>query len=198
MQLKVYDSVARTVNAQFREMRHKNDEQDLEIQRLQTIIGNEKQKLIKTRKALASNVIIRGMAETDNESNSDARRKVEEVLCAMNAEVEIEKVERKGKRNEDRPRIIKMTTANNDQRNEFSLVASEGKTLRQSPKFRNIYIDADKPVCDRKESARLRIRAREIRNADPDSEVKLFRGKLYVNGSVADFEDPLRHLFPSH
>ena len=60
------------------------------------------------------------------------------------------------------------------------------KNLNDNDPLKKVYIKNDQPPLTNKENNRLRVKAREIRNANPDDIVKIDKGKLYHNNIVVD------------
>lgn len=67
-----------------------------------------------------------------------------------------------------------------------SLAKKNAKLLRQYQKFNNVYVNPDLPPTTRKENARLRQRAKEIRLQNPTATVYIRKGMLFHNSNKID------------
>ena len=181
----------------FNELNNKILEQENEIALLKShLMESERQCLRRPREELASYVVIVGITEEDNETTGQLTTKVENVFKALDVtdvgvhDCSITRVDRpNGKR------VIKVTTKSREHRR---LLLSNARSLRKYPVFHGVYVEADRCFLDRQESARLRHKAKTLRSDFPDSEVRLTRGRLLLNGEEIDREDPLKQLFPKY
>ena len=91
------------------------------------------------------------------------------------------------------PRPIKIITSSREERNRLLQLSRDN---RDKTFMKNVYFDSDKCALDRKEAARLRERARTLRQEHPEKKIFIKKGQLYCDSSVVDHEDPLRDMFP--
>ena len=185
------------IRKELTELNDRIGKQDEEITFLKKcLVESERQRLHASRQEVASNVIISGLPEGESETDEELCDKVESIFKALNVEdVDVDdcKLSRVGRPNGHR--AVKIVTPSHAKRN---LLLSRARTLRYHADLRRVYMNADRCFLDRKEAARLRQRARIWTQDHPDDQVRLVRGKLTVNGSEIDKEEPLRHLFPRH
>lgn len=169
--------------------------QDEEIALLKKhLVESEGRRLKEARQELAQNVVITGLPEADSETTDQLAVKIDSVFSAVKVE-EVSSSARSFCR-VGRPngkRVIKITMKSRDHRN---LLLSNARLLRNNPVFQGVYVGADRCYLDRQESARLRLRAKSMRSEFPNSEVRLTKGKLMLDGTVVDKEDPLSNIFP--
>ena len=166
-----------------------------EIDNLKRYVWNsEKDKLQAIRKELAPNLVISGLSESDFETSEELGEKVGKVLNFLDADLNKSTFRWVGRRVENKTRIVKVITGSVHERNR---VLSKSRLLRNNPQFDKVYVDSDKCFLDRKELARLRGRARVLRNERPNSSVRLFRDKLFVEDDEVDHAEPLRHVLPA-
>lgn len=189
-------TVRAAVSMELRELQQKVVQQQKEIDVLKKYIINlELSKLKDMRRSLSSNVILRGVPEEENESEGVLMEKVQDVCDAMSSSVKITQVERVGKKSQDRPRPIRAITGSRDERNSL---LQKSRSLRNDSTFQNVYLDTDKCYLDRKESTRIRLKAKQLRLQNPLAIVKIRKGILLVDDEIVDAENPLNHVFPSN
>jgi len=186
-------TVSDAVRREFRNLEEKIEQQQLEIDSLKRIVrDNERDKLMSARMSLASNFVIRGISENRDEKKMELESKVEGVLKALDVHIPLKSVTRVGKQTENGPRIVKVVTEDINHRN---AVLIRAKKLRNLPTFRNVYLDSDKCLLDRREDARLRKRMKLLKHDSPTSDIKIFKGLLLVDDVEVDRFDPLRDFF---
>lgn len=192
--------VSKAVREEFTTLRKQIDEQNNRIQeqseqlsKLQdAFIKSEEQKLKAHRNELACNLIIRGVAEFLHEDKQKTMSVASELLSTVCSNIKLVKAERIGKPHHERPRIIKVTVGSKEIRN---TILREARNKRETT-FKDIYLDADRTPLDQKESYRLRQKQRDLRAQYPNSNIIIRRGKLLVDDTEVDCEQPLRHILP--
>ena len=155
LRAEITTAINNIVSAKFEELKKKIIEQDKEMAVLRDhLIHIERQRLLQARLELASNVVISGCPEDDDETSAHLSDKIDDIFTALDADdIPIDKcrITRVGRPNGCR--LIKITTPTRDQRN---LLLSRAKRLRDDTTFRGVYLNADRCFLDRKEFARLR------------------------------------------
>ena len=186
--------ISNAVSGHMKQLEEKIAHQQ-EIDNLKRYVWNsEKDKLQAIRKELAPNLVISGLSESDFETSEELGEKVGKVLNFLDADLNKSTFRWVGRRVENKTRIVKVITGSVHERNR---VLSKSRLLRNNPQFDKVYVDSDKCFLDRKELARLRGRARVLRNERPNSSVRLFRDKLFVEDDEVDHAEPLRHVLPA-
>lgn len=187
--------ISQTVSCHISKLEQKIAQQQKEIDSLrQVVLRGEIDKLQAARKELAPNLVIRGLTDGDTESNDELQEKVNNVVHFLDAGVEIISFCRVGRRLANNARIVKVVTRSVHERN---AVLKKCKLLRGRPEFTDVYIDSDKCFLDRRENDRLRKKVKLLRSENPNKQVRLFKGKILVDGDEVDHAEPLRHLLPT-
>lgn len=180
-------------------LHNKVREQQQEIDTLKScLVDAEKRRLADDRRARARNLVIRGLEEQDEEDSDDLIKSVRDVFRAVDVddeEIQIKDVERIGKSTGTQYRLVKVVLSNVSQRN---ALLEKARLLRGKTNYNSIYFDCDRSFWDRKENARIRHRAKVLRAQNPEKSVRIHRGRLLLDGSEVDREDPLRLIFPSN
>jgi len=194
------ESIKETVSAEFAKLNERISEQQKRIECLEkTLLDCEYSRLLDKRRENACNIIMSGFPESEEENESNIERKTAEILQRINVDApsRIVSAVRIGRKFDHRPRKIKIVTKSLQDRNSFlrnSRLLINANAAAGGP---NIYLDADRPLLDRKEAARLRDKAKKLRSECPGQVVKIFKGKLLLDGSIVDSEQPLRHILCS-
>lgn len=191
----IVKDVLKVLKEEITVMKEQIESHDNDIEQIKSYIVNlETHRLKEERKALGNNVVIRGLTETKDETAQVTEAKVHELLNSINANINsFSKVERIGSNNNNNCRLIKVTANCRDDRN---TILSKAKLLHKSNEYKRVFLNADRPLLDRKEAARLRALRKEITAQNPHANVKIERGKLFLDNAEIDKERPLRHLFP--
>ena len=191
----ISDQISAALSGQIKDLKKQVENQAHEIEVLKKVaISAERRKLHEQRVMLSANVIIRGMDESEDESEKDLIQKVDDILEKLQVDAPVLEVARVGRKDGERSRLIRVTTTDFEERNR---ILKYSKVLRSMPAYKGIYLDVDKPALDRKEAARLRMRAKQLKIQNPEKIVKIFRRTLLLDGNEVDKEEPLRHIFPS-
>ena len=170
-------------------------EQEDDIQRLRSfIIKKEQESLTQKRRELSSNITISGLNEPEDEEQDELMSKINKLMNDISAQIEIVAAFRLGKRTDHRPRLIKVITASQQYRNE---ILRKAKFLKGDSRYKNVFINRDRCLIDRKENTRLRKVLKTLRVDFPDKKVVLRNGKVTVDDEIVDRESPLSHLFAS-
>ena len=189
--------VKETISIEFKRLEAKIDDQQLQINLLRNaLVLSETSRLNERRNECASNVILSGLPEIDFDDSCDVVSQTTEALHQVIPDPEVVvSACRIGRKNERHPRKIKIVLRSRDDRN---LVLKNAPKLKDSVFHGSkLYLDADRPYADRKEAARLRLKAKHLRAANPLQNITIWRGKLYVDNTVTDFEKPINHILPS-
>lgn len=191
----VKETIRQSIQSEFEELKAEIQRQKQEIDSLKkVIITLEERRLNDARKELSCNIVIRGISEFDDETESATLDKVNEILKHPFPDIKTIKAERIGRNNvnNSRNRAIKVKLESRKMRN---TVLRNARNYRESS-LKNIFIDADRTFLDRKESYRLRQKMKDLRTQFPTKNIRIERGTLKMDDDDIDFEYPLRHLFP--
>jgi hypothetical protein len=141
--------------------------------------------------ARSCNIIIRGMTEEQDETIDQKCKGILKLL--LDKDVTDFKATRLGKVNSSRtqPRQVKVILASKDIRDK---TLANGKKLRQSPAYADVFVNGDEPPLSRKENHRLRLKAKELREHSTES-VYIKRGQLFCGSTVVDTFDLGNQLF---
>lgn len=159
---------------------------------LSRVMSFQEDRLRDKRKEISCNLIVRGFAEEGEETGIQTKQKVSQLLQKAVPDANIVTAVRIGKPDPQRPRLVKITVDKFEARNSL---LTECRRQRHGA-FRNIFVDPDRTLPDRKEAFRLRQRLRQLRLQHPEKDVQLKRSILTVDGLEVDREQPLRHVFP--
>ena len=154
------------------------------------LLKSEERRLTIERKALSRNLIVRGV----NEGSEETTEKLQNTMCQLFSKIDpnvpIISAERIGRPVSARPRPIRLQLNNFKDRN---LLLGESRKHRNGVLL-NIFLSTDRPYEDRKEAARLRQKMKQLKEKNPDHELKILRGKLLLDGTEIDRENPQVHL----
>ena len=188
----IVNDVIKVLKEEINDMKEKIAVHDKDIENIKSYVINlESERLRMERKALVNNIVVKGLPEDPDETVLVTESKVNNLLSAMNVDVKILMAERVG--NKGKSRLIKIITGSRHDRN---TILTNSKQLQNNVHYQNVYLSADRPFLDRKEAARLRVRRKELAQQHPQANVRIRRGKLFLNDEEIDKEYPLRQLFP--
>ena len=158
------------------------------------LVESEEQKLKEKRRELSCNVIIKGLAEEGDEDDDSTLAKVTALLQEVVPDAEVEEAFRLGRRKDTAARVVKVVLDSKDTRNK---ILTSVKKHSKEANFKNIYVNADRPLADRQEAYRLRQKMKGLKEQHPNRSIYLRSGKLYMEDTVIDREQPLQNLFHS-
>ena len=150
------------------------------------LLRSEERRLMSERKALSRNLIVRGIEEGPGESSADLKNNMCHLFSKIDPNVPIINAERIGKPVPNRRRLIRVRLNDFKDRN---LLLGEARKHRDGA-LSNIFLSTDRPYEDRKEAARLRLKMKQLKEANPDQEFKILRGKLLADDTEIDRESP--------
>ena len=196
-QSELIDSIKDAVTSEFTKLNEKICEQQKRIECLEkALLHCEYSRLLDKRRENACNLILSGLPESEEENDADTEGKTTDILQRINVDAasRIVSAVRIGRKNDHRPRKIKIVTKSLQDRNSFLRNSRLLLNANAGAGGPNLYLDTDRPLLDRKEAARLRAKAKKLRSECPGKVIKIFKDKLLVDGSVVDIEQPLRHI----
>ena len=169
--------------------------QDIEIQALKAQVRDLSQDYsnimneVEDRERRRPNLIVAGMQELEDGSVEDRKKfdadKIDVLfkeLCDFEDSV-VSSVFRIGKNNSSGPRLLKVICRDSDSKRSL---LRKSKDLRDSTKYKNVYINPDLTPTQQRENKRLRqeLRARRDRGED----VVIRRGQVIEKGSQNHFQ----------
>ena len=95
---------------------------------------------------------------------------------------------------DEKTRVVKVVLDSKDTRNK---ILTSVKKHSKEAKLKNIYVNADRSFADKQEAYRLRQKMKALKEQNPNKSIYLRSGKLYMEDTVIDKEQPLQNLFPS-
>lgn len=186
----ISEIVKSAIKQELGQLRESIRRAEQQIQALQKhIYATETEKLNAERHSRGSNIIMQGVVENNADDLSQIT-KVLEILNLKNAPIQVHC--RLGRIARGKNRNIKIVFHNREDRNE---ALKESRRLKDS-EFSHIRIMPDKCQLDRNTDYRLRVKARELKLANPDSKVTIRKNEVMVDGQSRWKENPLDEILP--
>lgn len=126
---------------------------------------------------IKKNLVVAGIHETgSNEEDLQAAKEI--ISSELSIEAEIEKVERCGKRDADRPRLLKLFMKTQDNRKNILKNALKLRNSANEHIKTKVFISPDQTIKQQKESKNLRDALKATRTEHPGKTFKIKRGEI--------------------
>ena len=183
------EDIAKLLSNQTETLQAVIEKQNKKIDQLENIVRTQQSTILQLqRKEVAQNIIISGIPE----NNNDDADNIKEVLATLECQKPIEVTTRIGMKIHNKPRLLKVTFKNIQ---DSKLAIRNAKQLRNSNKFKGIYVNPDQIYADRIESRRIREKYKLLVSQNSANEVKIKKGILYLNDEEVDRQDPISQVF---
>ena len=139
-----------------------------------------------------TNIIVSGLSEETindggNQLNND-KEKVDRLLDVMDIDASVQRdtlqISRIGQPNNSTTRLLKIDVQSKESRDAILEKARHLKT-RNEP-WCKVYVKKDVHIVYAKENQRLNNRRKELREKNPNSDIKIIDGKLLIDQRVVD------------
>lgn len=177
-----------SLNAEILELKNENET-------LKGVISSHQSSILHLeRKERECNLIITGLSDSpDAEEDSQAVHEFLEDMCPSEVSGSIKTCYRLGQYRSDKKRPVKVQLRD---RNTRQIVIYKARLkLRSSSACNGVRIKPDLCAQDRSENNRLFNIFRKMKKVHPDSDIRLSRGILTVDGVECDRSDPVGNLF---
>lgn len=158
------------------------------VENLQANLAVEITEEMEQRSLRATNLIISGISELNSGSVDDRKEHDENEIKAVINEMEIQQspnyfqITRIGRPRQDRPRLIKLVCPDIHTKR---LILRNGKSLRSSTRFRNIFVNEDRTPMQQEQFRVLRAELQRRRETGED--VVIFRQKVMKRSDIENF-----------